>query len=164
MRSLFFAAPVLLLIWGLGVSDCWANETRDQTSVFLSKYLHHRSLPLVEAIFIPNSNDNDLLLLYGFVATEPGRLNAENQSLDFLCDPDVEIHNLIKVTPALLRPSSSFDAIAAVSTDTSIMDRSGTDDSNAQSGSRGTDDSYDLLEAITDREAERPLDRFDVDE
>jgi hypothetical protein len=160
MRPLLLAALALSLVSGPGLSRCWATEKRDQTSVFLSKYLHDRSLPLVEARFIADPNDNDILVLYGFVATDRGRLNAEDQSLDFLCDPDVEIHNLIKVTPVLLRPSTSFDGITALSVDASFT---AIDESAAESASRGSDNPYDSIETITDREAQRPWDPLDGD-
>jgi hypothetical protein len=52
MRSLFLAT-FTLIVAGPGLSDCWAIERTDQTSIPLSKYLHQSRLPLVKARLIP---------------------------------------------------------------------------------------------------------------
>jgi hypothetical protein len=153
MRSLFLAMLALLLISGLALSHCWPVEQTEQTSNSLSKYLHQRRLPLVEARVIPRPGGTRTLLLYGFVATELGNQDAENQALDFLADPDIEITNLIKITPELLGLNSPNDGAALVSSDASTTDQSATDKSTAELGSLGDENAADSPAAIADREA-----------
>ena len=153
MRSLFLAMLAFLLISGLALSHCWAVEQTEQTSNSLSKYLHQRRLPLVEARVIPSPGGTRTLLLYGFVATELGKQDAENQALDFLADPDIEITNLIKITPELMGLNSSNNGAALVSSDASTTDQSATDKSTAELGSLGDENAADSPAAIADREA-----------
>jgi hypothetical protein len=149
MRSLFLAMLASLLISGLGLSHCWAVEQTQQTSNSLSKYLHQRRLPLVEARVIPSPGGTRTLPLYGFVATELGKQDAENQALDFLADPDIEITNLIKITPELMGLNSSNNGAALVSSDASTTDQSATDKSTAELGSLGDENAAASPAAIS---------------
>jgi hypothetical protein len=64
-------------------------------------YLHANCLPLVEARTIVNASGSSVLL-YGYVATDFGKRDAEDQTRDFIDDPDVTITNRIVVRPELL--------------------------------------------------------------
>lgn len=160
MRSSFLIL-LMLSVSGPGLSDCSAAE---QTSVLLSSYLHQCGLPLVEARVIAGLAGNRTLLLYGFVATQFSKLDAESHALDFMDDPDVEISNLIKVTPELLSLSSSIDGAALVFSEASTADQSANDTSTAQLESLGAENALELPDAITDHEARQPLESFDNDE
>jgi hypothetical protein len=121
MGSLFLAFLVLIFS-SPALSDCWAGEQTDQTSLPLTNFLHQCQLPLVEARVIPGPEGNDTLLLYGFVARKSDKLDAESEALDFLDDPTVEVNNLIKVRPALRRLNSSRNGNCVVSSDVPTSD------------------------------------------
>jgi hypothetical protein len=163
MRSLFLAI-LMLVVSGPGLLDCWAVEQADQTSILLSTYLHQCRLPLVEARVIPSPGGDYTLLLYGFVASESGKSDAESQALDFLDDPALEISNLIKVRPELLGLNSPGDGTWVASSDAPTTDESAIDKSTVELGSPGAENAADSSDAVIDGEAERPLDSFDNDE
>ncbi|HEY2106996.1 MAG TPA: hypothetical protein VGH29_14460 [Candidatus Binataceae bacterium] len=163
MRPFFFAI-LMLVIAGPGVWDCWAAEPANQTSIVLSNYLHQQRLPLVEARVIPSPDSMPALLLYGFVPTEFDKLDAEIQALEFLGDPDVEVSNLIKVTPELLSLNSTGDGRALASSDPSATGQSAADSSTPQSESPAAAAAPAPPDAMGDREAQEPLDQFDSNE
>src|SRR5271170_122953 len=97
---LIFAAIILLT--GIA-SICAAGDADDDAaSDPLSDYLHANRLPLVEARTLMNSSGERSVLLYGYVATDVGKRDAEDQTRDFMDDPDVTINNRIVVRPELL--------------------------------------------------------------
>jgi hypothetical protein len=79
-----------------------AVDLGDTAMDTLTTYLHDNRLPLVEARSITDDSGHQSVLLYGFVATDYGKRDAEDQARDFLDDPDVHIVNRIKITPELL--------------------------------------------------------------
>ena len=100
---LFVLAAVLLA----GMSSCAATQPDNAESVPLSDYLHTRRLPLVESRMITNDSGEPSLLLYGFVATDYGKQDAEVKARDFMKDPDITIVNRIAVRPELLTMGAS---------------------------------------------------------
>jgi hypothetical protein len=115
-RVCLFVLAVVLLA---GISSCTAIQPHDAGSDHLSDYLHTRRLPLVEARTIINDSGERSLLLYGFVATDYGKQDAEVKARDFVEDPDLTIVNRIVVRPELLTmgapPNPAPDAAATVS-------------------------------------------------
>ena len=162
MRSLFLAI-LMLVVPGPELLNCWAVEQSDQTSVLLSMYLHQSRLPLVEARVIPSPGGNYTLLLYGFVATESDKFDAESQALDFLDDPTEEISNLIKVRPELWGLNSPGDAAWMASSEAPSTDQT-IDRSTVELGSASAENAAGSSDAIIDGEAKQPLDSFDNDE
>ena len=81
---------------------CAAAESDGPWSDPVSDYLHANGLPLVEARTIVKPGGERSELLYGYVATDLGRLDAEEQTQEFMDDPDVPIIDRIMVRPELL--------------------------------------------------------------
>ena len=102
MRRLCLILVAAIFGVGLGFANGFAADTGDGAADTLSAYLHGRRLPLVEARMVTNESGQRSLMLYGFVATDYGKRDAEDQARDFMDDPDVEIINHIKVRPELL--------------------------------------------------------------
>jgi len=106
---LILVAAVVLLT--LGGHDALAAD--DGSTDTLSVYLHAHRLPLVEARMLTGDRGERSVLLYGFVATDYGKRDAEDQARDFLDDPDISIINRIKVRPELLtlgRPANDYNS------------------------------------------------------
>jgi len=112
------------LVTAAGVRAAGAADDGSNT---LSAYLHAHSLPLVEAQMVTGEHGARSILLYGYVATEYGKNDAENQARDYVDDPDVTIVNRIKVTPELL----------------TLGTQNTNPDAAAQSGPDATDDQAD---------------------
>ena len=108
---LIFGAVILL---AGTASICAASGADGPVSDPVSEYLHANRLPLVEARTIVTASGERSELLYGYVATDVGKLDAEEQTQDFMDDPDVPIIDRIVVRPELLTmtpriPNSSDD-------------------------------------------------------
>jgi hypothetical protein len=97
-RPIFVA---VILLAG-AASICAAAKADDPASDPVCDYLHANRLPLVEARTIVNASGGRSVLLYGYVATDFGKLDAEEQTQDFMDDPDVTIIDRIVVRPELL--------------------------------------------------------------
>ena len=97
--SLFCAAVILL---AGSASICEAAEADAPASDTLSDYLHANGLPLVEGQSIVNESGERFVLLYGYVATDFSKFDAENLASDFMDDLDLAITDRIVVRPELL--------------------------------------------------------------
>ncbi|MGO9062068.1 MAG: hypothetical protein ACLQU2_32575 [Candidatus Binataceae bacterium] len=102
MRSLCLIFLAVVFLAGAGMSNCAAAEPDDSVPDPLSEFLHAHRLPLVEARTITDADGERSLLLYGYVATDLGKRDAEDQARDFMDDPDIKITNRIVVRPELL--------------------------------------------------------------
>jgi hypothetical protein len=94
-----FGAVILL---AGAASICTAAKADSLASDPVCDYLHANRLPLVEAQTIVNARGGRSVLLYGYVATAFGKLDAEELTQDFMDDPDVPIIDRIVVRPELL--------------------------------------------------------------
>jgi len=83
-------------------SICAASGADGPVSDPVSEYLHANRLPLVEARTIVTASGERSELPYGYVASDVGRLDAEEQTQGFIDDPDVPIIDRIVVRPELL--------------------------------------------------------------
>jgi hypothetical protein len=101
----------LILLAGTA-SICAAAEADGLASDPVSDYLHANRLPLVEARTIVNARGERSVLLYGYVATDFGKLDAEEQTQDFMDDPDVTIINRVVVRPELRMTLGNSNASA----------------------------------------------------
>jgi hypothetical protein len=77
-------------------------QVDDSSSKTLTDYLHHHRLPLVGAQVFTTADGERKLLLYGYVATEFGKGDAERKALKFLGDSTIATTNSIKVNPAIV--------------------------------------------------------------
>jgi hypothetical protein len=119
-------STVILLIGTASI--CAAGGADGPVSDPVSDYLHANRLPLVEALTIVTASGERSELLYGYVATDAGKLDAEEQAQDFIDDPDVPIIDRIVVRPELLSmtpriPSSSADNNKPAADNTPANDR-----------------------------------------
>ena len=74
----------------------------------LSDYLKHHSLPLVGAQVVTSPSGGKQAILFGFVASDFGKTDAEQKARHYLKDPSLVVDNRIKVSPELAGSGSSF--------------------------------------------------------
>jgi hypothetical protein len=73
----------------------------------LSDYLKHHSLPLVGAQVVTSTSGGKQVILFGFVASEFGKTDAEQKARYYLKDPSLVVDNRIKISPELAGSSGS---------------------------------------------------------
>jgi hypothetical protein len=86
----------------------------------LSDYLKHHQLPLVGAQVVGGSAGKQVIL-FGFVASDYGKTDAEQKARNYLKDPTIVVDNRIKVSPELAggKGGSSSGGASATSPDNS---------------------------------------------
>src|SRR5208282_5665843 len=67
----------------------------------LSDYLKHHSLPLVGAQVVTSASGGQQVILFGFVASDFGKADAEQKARHYLKDPTLVVDNRIKISPEL---------------------------------------------------------------
>lgn len=67
----------------------------------LSDYLKHHSLPLVSAQVVTSPSGGKQVILFGFVASDFGKTDAEQKARRYLKDPTLVVDNRIKISPEL---------------------------------------------------------------
>jgi hypothetical protein len=67
----------------------------------LSDYLKHHSLPLVGAQVVTSTSGGQQVILFGFVASDFGKTDAEEKARHYLKDPTLVVDNRIKISPEL---------------------------------------------------------------
>jgi hypothetical protein len=67
----------------------------------LSDYLKHHSLPLVGAQVVTSTSGGKQVILFGFVASDFGKTDAEQKARHYLKDPTLVVDNRIKISPEL---------------------------------------------------------------
>lgn len=67
----------------------------------LSDYLKHHSLPLVGAQVVTSSSGGKQVILFGFVGTDFGKVDAEQKARHYLKDSTLVVDNRIKISPEL---------------------------------------------------------------
>ncbi|HEV2170796.1 MAG TPA: hypothetical protein VGR40_07600 [Candidatus Binatus sp.] len=73
----------------------------------LSDYLKHHSLPLVGAQVVTSPSGGKQVILFGFVASDFGKTDAEQKARHYLSDPNLVVDNRIKVSGELARGGKS---------------------------------------------------------
>ncbi len=98
----------------LALSVAWPHAARaeDPTrdidqSTRLTDYLQSHQLPLVGAQVLRFSNQGEVVMLYGYSASELGKNYAEERTRLFLQDPEIPITNRIKIRSELASMESS---------------------------------------------------------
>jgi hypothetical protein len=84
----------------------------------LSDYLKHHQLPLVGAQVVTNPSAGKQVILFGFVASEYGKTDAEQKARKYLKDSTLIVDNRIKVSPELAgaKGDSSASSMSTSST------------------------------------------------
>jgi hypothetical protein len=81
----------------------------------LSDYLKHHSLPLVGAQVVTSTSGGKQVILFGFVASDFGKTDAEQKARHYLKDPTLVVDNRIKISPELAggasRPGSTVNGV-----------------------------------------------------
>ena len=67
----------------------------------LSDYLKHHSLPLVGAQVVTSPSGGKQVILFGFVASDFGKTDAEQKARHYLKDSSLVVDNRIKISPEL---------------------------------------------------------------
>ncbi|MGH7925503.1 MAG: hypothetical protein ACREQH_13030 [Candidatus Binatus sp.] len=67
----------------------------------LSDYLKHHSLPLVGAQVVTSPSGGKQVILFGFVASDFGKTDAEQKARHYLKDSTLVVDNRIKISPEL---------------------------------------------------------------
>ncbi len=67
----------------------------------LSDYLKHHSLPLVGAQVVTSASGGKQVILFGFVASDFGKTDAEQKARHYLKDRSLVVDNRIKISPEL---------------------------------------------------------------
>jgi hypothetical protein len=67
----------------------------------LSDYLKHHSLPLVGAQVVTSPSGGQQVILFGFVASDFGKTDAEQKARHYLKDSSLVVDNRIKISPEL---------------------------------------------------------------
>jgi hypothetical protein len=70
-----------------------------KTSDALSAYLKDNRLPLVGAQVLQDTTGTRRLVLYGYVATQLGKDDAEQKAVKYLNSPGIQVTNRIAVNP-----------------------------------------------------------------
>jgi hypothetical protein len=86
-----------------------ASVDKSQSSA-LTDYLKSHRLPLVGARVLVSPSGQRQLMLYGFVASEYGKDDAEAKARKYLNDPGIGVDNQIKVQPQLANSTSNPSA------------------------------------------------------
>jgi hypothetical protein len=73
----------------------------------LSDYLKHHSLPLVGAQVVTSPSGGKQVILFGFVASDFGKTDAEQKARHYLKDSALVVDNRIKISPELAGSSGS---------------------------------------------------------
>ncbi len=76
----------------------------------LSDYLKHHSLPLAGAQVVTSPSGGKQVILFGFVASDFGKTDAEQKARHYLKDPSLVVDNRIKISPELAGSGSSSGA------------------------------------------------------
>ena len=85
-----------------------AGGTVDRSrSEALSEYLKTHHLPLVSAQVVSSSTGTPQVILFGYVATEYGKSDAEQRARTYLKNPSLLVDNRIQISPELAGDGSN---------------------------------------------------------
>lgn len=83
------------------VARAQAADVDQATSQALTAYLKEHRLPLVGAQVIKDNSGGRRLVLYGFVATDEGKTDAEQKAIGYLGTPVPTVDDRLLVKPEL---------------------------------------------------------------
>ena len=93
----------------------------------LSDYLKHHSLPLVGAQVVTSPSGGEQVILFGFVASDFGKTDAEQKARHYLKDPTLVVDNRIKISPELAGAHGSSGSTVNGVPSANAMPSDGTD-------------------------------------
>src|ERR1700691_324365 len=93
----------------------------------LSDYLKHHSLPLVGAQVVTSPSGGKQVILFGFVASDFGKTDAEQKARHYLKDSSLVVDNRIKISPELAGGHGSSGSTASGTPPSNTMRTDGTD-------------------------------------
>lgn len=93
----------------------------------LSDYLKRHSLPLVGAQVVTSSSGGEQVILFGFVASDFGKADAEQKARRYLKDPTLVVDNRIKISPELAGSHGGVDQTVNGVPSSNAMPSDGTD-------------------------------------
>jgi hypothetical protein len=93
----------------------------------LSDYLKHHSLPLVGAKVVTSPSGGKQAILFGFVASDFGKADAEQKARHYLNDPTLVVDNRIKISPELAGSKGSSGSTVNGVPSTNAMPSDGSD-------------------------------------
>ena len=103
MRILLGVVIIACVIGGSlrPVAHAQTVDVDQATSQALTAYLKEHRLPLVGAQVIKDNNGGRRLVLYGFVATDEGKIDAEQKAIGYLGTPVPTVDDRLLVKPEL---------------------------------------------------------------
>jgi hypothetical protein len=93
----------------------------------LSDYLKHHSLPLVGAQVVTSPSGGKQVILFGFVASDFGKTDAEQKARHYLKDSSLVVDNRIKISPELAGSAGSSGSTVHGVPSANAMPADGTD-------------------------------------
>jgi hypothetical protein len=93
----------------------------------LSDYLKHHSLPLVGAQVVTSSSGGKQVILFGFVASNFGKTDAEQKARHYLKDTSLVVDNRIKISPELAGATGSSGSTVHGTPSANAMPSDGSD-------------------------------------
>jgi hypothetical protein len=115
------------------VAYAQAADVDQATSQALTSYLKQNRLPLVGAQVIKDSSGGRRLVLYGFVATDEGKVDAEQKAIGYLGTPVPAVDDRLVIKPELATMTTPPQGDRGVSQQ-SVPPQSGPDDQSMQGG------------------------------
>jgi len=113
VRMLLGTAVIALALGGPLQSVARAVNVDQAASQALTAYLKQHRLPLVGAQVIKENSGGRTVLLYGYVATDQGKADAERKAIAYLGNPAPTIDDRLVVKPELATmtaPQSAYQA------------------------------------------------------
>jgi hypothetical protein len=93
----------------------------------LSDYLKHHSLPLVGAQVVTSPSGGKQVILFGFVASDFGKTDAEQKARHYLKDSSLVVDNRIKISPELAGSAGTSGSTVNGAPSGNAMTSGGTD-------------------------------------
>jgi hypothetical protein len=93
----------------------------------LSDYLKHHSLPLVGAQVVTSPSGGKQVILFGFVASDFGKTDAEQKARHYLKDTSLVVDNRIKISPELAGSAGTSGSTAKGASSGYAMPSNGSD-------------------------------------
>jgi hypothetical protein len=93
----------------------------------LSDYLKHHQLPLVGAQVVTSTSGGRQVILFGFVASDFGKSDAEEKARHYLKDQSVVVDNRIKISPALAGANGGSGSAGGAALPPNTMPSDGSD-------------------------------------
>jgi hypothetical protein len=93
----------------------------------LSDYLKHHSLPLVSARVVTSPSGGKQVILFGFVASDFGKTDAEQKARHYLKDSSIVVDNRIKISSELAGGHGTSGSTANSAAPSNTMPTDGSD-------------------------------------